>query len=102
MKGAVFKMLRYEFAPMLGPAEHFEPGSLEWAERMSCRLQIAAKTLNHDTVHHLIGTMEAIWRANPKPWEIWPSNHPFLVPDDYCKNVTGHSWNALMMLAEEF
>jgi hypothetical protein len=93
---------RYEFAPMLGPAEHFEAGTLEWAERMSCRLQIAAETLNHDTVHHLIGTMQAIWQTHPRPWEIWPDKQPFLVPNEYCTNVTGHDWDALMTLAEEF
>ena len=95
-------MLQYKFPPMLGPAEHFKAGSLEWAERMSCRLQIAAETLNHDTVHHLIGTMHAIWQTYPRPWEIWPEGQPFLVPDDYCRIVTGHDWDALMTLAKEF
>jgi hypothetical protein len=92
----------YEFEPMLGPAEDFQPGTIEWAERMSCRLQIAAKTLNRDTVHHLIGTMQAIWQTKPRPWEIWPKEHPFLVPNDYCESVTGHDWDALMTHAEEF
>ena len=27
-------MERYEFTPMLGPAEHFPVGSVEWSQRL--------------------------------------------------------------------
>jgi hypothetical protein len=94
-------MLRYEFPPMLGPAEDFPVGSLEWAERISNRFRIAAKTVSTTTVQHLNRIIVQIWTAQPRPWEIWPEDRPFGTPDDYCRSVTGHPWKALIEIVKE-
>ncbi|HZZ24923.1 MAG TPA: hypothetical protein VFE60_21120 [Roseiarcus sp.] len=44
-------MERYEFTPMLGPAEHFPVGSVEWSQRISNRLQIFTNTVSYDVEH---------------------------------------------------
>ena len=44
---------RYEFLPMLGPAEDFPVGSADWTQRISTQLQIATDTVNYDVEHHL-------------------------------------------------
>lgn len=93
--------MRIEFAPMLGPADSFPIGSLEWAERISNRLQTGVDHLSRTTTHHLLRTMEQIWNAHPRPWEIWPEDCPFGTPDDYCRAVTGHPWKALIAMAKE-
>ena len=41
-------MERYEFTPMLGPAEHLAVGSVEWSQRISNQLQIATDTVSYD------------------------------------------------------
>jgi len=46
-------MERYEFTPMLGPAEHFSVGSVEWSQRISNRQQIPTNTVSYDVVHHV-------------------------------------------------
>ena len=46
-------MERYEFTPMLGPAEHFPVGSVEWSHRISNRLQIFTNTVSYDVEHHV-------------------------------------------------
>jgi hypothetical protein len=92
---------RHKFESMLGPAEDFPPGSLEWAERISNRLQLATDSLSRDTIHHLTRCIKQIWQVRPRPWEIWPKNQPFYTPDDYCQAVTGHSWKVLLELVKE-
>jgi len=91
----------YQFKPMLGPAEEFPVGSLEWAERISARLQTATRSVTRSTAHHLRDQLKAIWRAKPRPWEIWPKGRPFGTPDDYCRKVTGHSWETLVVTVKE-
>lgn len=86
---------------MLGPAEDFPPGSIEWAERISNRFQLATNSLSRDTAHHLLRVIKQIWEGDPRPWEIWPSEQPFGTPDHYCKAVTGHPWKALIELVKE-
>jgi hypothetical protein len=94
----------HKFAPAseLGPAENYPAGSVEWAERISNRLQIGAKSITTHTVHHLWDTIKAILTAEPQPWEIWPEGTPFGTPDDYCLAVTGHSWEFLIGMVAEF
>ena len=46
-------MERYEFTPMLGPAEHFPVGSVEWSQRISNWLQIFTNTVSYDVEHHV-------------------------------------------------
>jgi hypothetical protein len=94
----------HKFAPAseLGPAEDYPVGSVAWAERISNRLQIGAVSVNRHTVHHLWNTIKAIWSVEPHPWEIWPEGHPFGTPDDYCRAVTGHSWEFLINVVVEF
>jgi hypothetical protein len=53
------------------------------------------------TVHHLRDHLKEIYSATPRPWEIWPEGKPFGTPDDYCREVTGHSWRALLAIVEE-
>lgn len=98
------KISLHKFAPAseLGPAEDYPVGSLQWAERISNRLQIGAEAINKHTVHHLWNTIKAILTVEPHPWEIWPDGHPFGTPDDYCLAVTGHSWEFLVSLVAEF
>ena len=99
--GYLLAMSRYEFPPMLGPAENFPVGSIEWAQRISNRLQIAADTVSTTTIHHLTRTIAQIWSADRRPWEVWPENRPFGTPDDYCKAVTGHPWKSLIEIVKE-
>jgi hypothetical protein len=93
----------YEFAPAseLGSADDYPVGSVEWAERISNRLQISALSVSTHTVHHLRKAIKEIWQAQPPPWEIWPTP-PFGTPDDYCQAVTGHSWEFLVGVVAEF
>jgi hypothetical protein len=93
--------MRYEFAPMLGPAEKFVPGSVDWAERISNRLQLATDSLSRATVHDLQKCIHQIWQADPHPWDVWPKNKPFRTPDDYFRAVTGHPWKALQQIIRE-
>lgn len=86
---------------MLGPCEDFPVGSLEWAERISNRLQLATESVTRDTAHHLWNCLEQIWKASPRPWEVWPKGKPFGTPDDYCRAVTGHGWQALLQIVRE-
>jgi hypothetical protein len=46
-------MERCEFTPMLGPAEHFPVGSVEWPQRISNRLQISTNTVSYGVEHHV-------------------------------------------------
>lgn len=94
----------HKFAPAseLGSAEDYPAGSIEWAERISKRLQIGAKSITQHTVHHLWDTIKAIWAVQPRPWEIWPEGNPFQTPDDYCLAVTGHSWEFLVGMVAAF
>jgi hypothetical protein len=86
---------------MLGPCEDYPPGSVEWAERISNRLQLATESVTRDTAHHLKTCLEQIWKAPNPPWEVWPQDRPFGTPDDYCRAVTGHSWQSLIATVEE-
>lgn len=86
----------------LGPAEDYPVGSVEWAERISARLQIETRSITSESVRILYNTIRAIWDARPRPWDIWPQPQPFLTPDDYCLNVTGHTWNFLVGTVLEF
>src|SRR5262245_18082545 len=92
----------YEFAPMLGPCEDHPVGSVEWAERISNRLQLRTQNVSRNTVPSLLEVLEPIWRAVPKPWEVWPKDRPFGTPDVYCKAVTGRDWESLCNLVQEF
>jgi hypothetical protein len=86
--------MTYKFASMLGPQEEYRPGTPEWAERASNRLQIATRSVSKHTAHHLRKQLDLIFEA--KPWEYWPRSRPFKTPEDYCVNVTGYSWNVLI------
>src|SRR5580692_6271849 len=90
-----------EFQPMLGPCEDWPVGSMEWAERISNRLQTTTQSLTKSTVFYLKEQIKMIWKAEPHPWEIWPKGEPFGTADDYCKAVTGHTWEALVGIAAE-
>lgn len=91
----------YQFKPMLGPAEDFPAGSIEWAERMSNRLQIGSQSVTRSTAQHLRKHLKAIWDADPRPWDIWPKEQPFGTPDNYCRVVTGHTWASLLCIVSE-
>lgn len=91
----------YQFKPMLGPAEEYPVGSVEWAERMSNRLQISAQSVSRSTAHSLRKNLKAIWKAKPRPWNIWPEGKPFGTPEDYCQAVTGHTWENLIRIVSE-
>jgi hypothetical protein len=86
--------MTYKFASMLGPQEEYRPGTPEWAERASNRLQIATRSVTKHTAHHLRKQLDLIFDA--KPWEYWPKGRPFKTPESYCVNVTGYSWNVLI------
>jgi hypothetical protein len=90
----------YQFAPMLGPQEEWPEGSPEWAERASARLQTAAESVSDSTAHHLRNQIRLI--LTHRAWEYWPENAPFQTPDDYCLRITGHRWEALINVVEEF
>jgi hypothetical protein len=85
-------MERYEFTPILGPAEHFPVGSVEWSQRISNRLQIATDTVSYDVEHHVARCLKQVLSADPKPWEVWPGGKPFETPDAWTRAVTGHHW----------
>jgi hypothetical protein len=84
---------------MLGPAEDFPVGSIEWAERMSNRLQLDVRSLSRSASHSLRKTIEAITRA--KPWESWPKGRPYGTADRYSRAVTGHRWEDLLWIIGE-
>jgi hypothetical protein len=92
----------YQFAAMLGPAEEWPVGSVEWAERISNRLQLQASDVTRDTSFHLRRTIDEIFRAKPQPWDVWPEQKPLKTPDDYFQAVTGHSWKTLEQLLTDF
>ena len=48
------------------------------------------------TASNIRDTIKTIWQAKPKPWEIWPEGRPSGTPEDYCKALTGHSWEWLI------
>jgi len=95
-------MERYEFTPMLGPAEHVPVGSVEWSQRISNRLQIATDTVSYDVEHHVARCLKQVLSADPKPWEVWPGGKPFETPDAWTRAVTGHHWEVLVRIANEF
>jgi len=92
----------YQFEPMLGPPEDWPSGSIEWAERMSNRLQLQASTVNTETGFYLKETVEKINSVEPRPWKIWPKDKPFGTQTDYFKAITGHSWETLEGLIKDF
>jgi hypothetical protein len=92
----------HEFAPMLGPCEEHAVGSLAWAELISYRLQLLTQHVGVNTVNELLNTIRSIWRANPKPWEIWPEGNPYRTPNDYCEAITAHTWDGLIGAVKEF
>jgi hypothetical protein len=92
----------YQFAPMLGPAEEWPVGTVEWAERISNRLQSQASNVTRDTSFYLRRTIDEIFRAKPNPWDVWPEEKPLRTPDDYFQAVTGHSWKTLEQLLTDF
>lgn len=92
----------YQFEPMLGPAEDFPAGSVEWAKRISNRLQTGTRFISRHTAQHIGATLNQIWEASPSPWEVWPEGKPFGTPDDYFLAVTGIQWPALVNMLYEF
>jgi hypothetical protein len=92
----------HKFEPMTGPSEEVPVGSYEWAERISCRLQAFTEHVGTNTINLLLKTILSISGANPKPWEIWPKEKPYRTPNDYCRAVTGHSWDGLIGTLKEF
>ena len=88
-----------EFEPMLGPAEDYPPDLPEWAERISNRLQLATELITRHTVRHLKDLLAQIWEA--QPWKIWPKGAPFETPNDYCRAVTGYSWEQLVLIVSD-
>ena len=95
-------MERYEFTPMLGPAEHLPVGSVEWSQRISYRLQIATDTVSYDVEHLVVRCLTQVLSAGPKPWAVWPEGKPFETPDAWARAVTGHHWEVLVRIANEF
>ena len=95
-------MERYEFTPMLGPAEHLPVGSVEWSQRISDRLQIATDTVSYDVEHLVVRCLTQVLSAGPKPWAVWPEGKPFETPDAWARAVTGHRWEVLVRIANEF
>lgn len=92
----------YQFAPMLGPADEVEPGSIEWAERISNALQIYTRDLGTKSSYHLPQLLIKIAETEPKPWEIFPNkSNPFGTPDIYALEVTGLSWEGILTLASD-
>lgn len=92
----------YQFESMLGPAEDFPAGSVEWAKRISNRLQTGTRFISRHSAQHIGATVFQIWKADPKPWEVFPEGHPFNTPDDYFIGVTGIAWDALLGMLLEF
>lgn len=87
---------------MLGPAEDFPPGSVEWAKRISNRLQTGARFISRHSAQHIGATLKQIYDTSPKPWEVWPEDKPFGTPDDYFLAVTGIAWPTLVQTLAEF
>jgi hypothetical protein len=92
----------WKFPAMLGSAEDWPVGSPEWAERISSILQSGTESISRSTAHLVGKRVKAIFKADPKPWEVWPPKRPFGTPDDYCRAVTGHTWIALIEIVNEF
>ena len=65
-----------KFPAMLGPAEDWPEGSLEWSERMSHRLQIAVNEAEMYGIDRVVEQLEKI--LPNKPWEQFPP------PKDVC------------------
>jgi hypothetical protein len=91
----------YKFDPMLGPYEEYPVGSLEWAERISQRLQVNTRAMSRNSVRHVRAVLRDIFSATKPPWEVWPKLSPIGTPDDYCRVVTGHSWSLLLQIVQE-
>jgi hypothetical protein len=62
---AIATVPAHRFAPMLGPAEDYPTGTIEWAERMSNRLQLGVRSLSRSASYPLRETIEAIADARP-------------------------------------
>jgi hypothetical protein len=90
----------HQFAPMLGPPDRYPSGSLEWAERMSNRLQLETQSVSTHTVQHLKQHIVQMWTSPIRPWDIYPVP-PYNTPDDYCRKMTGHSWKGLLAVISE-
>ena len=95
-------MERYEFTPMISPAADFPVGSVEWSQRISNQLQIATDTVSYDVEHLVVRCLTQVLSAGPKPWAVWPEGKPFETPDAWARAVTGHHWEVLVRIANEF
>ena len=96
-------MERYEFTPMLGPAEHLPVGSVEWSQRISNQLQIATDTVSYDVEHLVVRCLTQVLSAGPKPWAVWPkanlSRRPMRGPERSPATIGKFSSGSPMSLA---
>jgi hypothetical protein len=95
-------MERDEFTPMLGPADHLPVGSVEWSQRIANQLQIATDTVSYDVEHLVARSLKQVLSADPKPWAVWPEGKPFETRDAWARAVTGHHWEVLVQITNEF
>ncbi len=89
-----------KFKVMLGPAADWPAGSPEWAERMSAMFQTYTRNVNRDTAPFLVNHLREMFSKEPRPWTVWPV--PPLLPDAWCKEVTGKEWKGIIALVAEF
>ena len=68
-------------------------------QRTNLKIRQGLKTVTRATASNIRDTIKTIWKAKPKPWEIWPEGRPSGTPEDYCKALTGHSWEWLIATA---
>jgi hypothetical protein len=92
----------YKFQAMLGPPEDWPVGSVEWAERMGQRLQIALDRVGDWEIPRILPVIEAVLDAEPPPWTVWPAVKPARTPERWFEIVTGEPIDSVVKLIEAY
>jgi hypothetical protein len=87
---------RYRFPPILGPAEDWPTGSVEWALRLANKLNYTIKNASEFGVEPIIPLV--IQAVDHKPWKVWPENEPAGSIDRFFFYATGRDYQQIHTL----
>jgi hypothetical protein len=93
---------RFEFPPMLGPAEDQVHGSPAWALRIANRLSYQINNLDRDSVRLLCSNLWAIVKEPIRPWDKWPEEAPCKTIDAFLQLASGKTYGQIHALVAKY
>ncbi len=82
------------------PAEGYDPGSAEWAARVTLRIHHAVNRVQEYGIGQLMTVLR--YAVPHRPWLAFPGDKPFNDLDRYMLEITGMSWKGLRKMVAGF